>query len=215
LLGSSEFNIQKEASWAVSNATSGRFLTQTRTLIQSLTRTLTLILTTDPNPNANATSGGAPEQILYLAQQGTIPPLCQLLQVADVKVVTVALEGLENILKAGQATSEKTFNFLVSMISDAGGLNAIEELQNHENQNIYHRAVKLLETYFGGEEEEESTIAPDVVSSDVGQQYGFGGPSGQAPQVRVFSLYLSFSLSIPLSLSLSLYPSHCLSLSLY
>jgi hypothetical protein len=35
------------------------------------------------------------------------------------------------------------------IISDAGGLNAIEDLQNHENQNIYQRAVKMLETYFG------------------------------------------------------------------
>ena len=37
---------------------------------------------------------------------GTIPPLCGLLQVTDIKVVTVALEGLENILKAGKATSD-------------------------------------------------------------------------------------------------------------
>lgn len=38
---------------------------------------------------------------------GTIPPLCNLLQVTDIKVVTVALEGLENILKAGKATSDQ------------------------------------------------------------------------------------------------------------
>ena len=37
---------------------------------------------------------------------GTIPPLCGLLQVTDIKVVTVALEGLENILKAGKLTND-------------------------------------------------------------------------------------------------------------
>ena len=37
------------------------------------------------------------------------------------------------------------FESVVMAISDAGGLNAIEELQNHPNQNIYSRAVKMLE----------------------------------------------------------------------
>ena len=37
------------------------------------------------------------------------------------------------------------FESVVMAISDAGGLNAIEELQNHPNSNIYTRAVKMLE----------------------------------------------------------------------
>ena len=44
-------------------------------------------------------SGGNSDQIKYLVQNGCIPPLCELLQVHDAKIVTVALEGLENILK--------------------------------------------------------------------------------------------------------------------
>jgi Armadillo/beta-catenin-like repeat len=44
-------------------------------------------------------SGGKSDQIKYLVQQGCIPPLCELLTVHDAKIVTVALEGLENILK--------------------------------------------------------------------------------------------------------------------
>lgn len=54
---------------------------------------------------SNATSGGKPEQIKYLVQQGCIPPLCDLLEVHDAKIVTVALEGLENILKVGHFDS--------------------------------------------------------------------------------------------------------------
>jgi importin subunit alpha-6/7 len=66
------------------------------------------------------------------------------------------------------------------IISEAGGLNAIEELQNHENMGIYQRSVKMLETYFGGEEEEDSAINPEVVSgADGHQQFAFGAP--QAP----------------------------------
>lgn len=35
------------------------------------------------------------------APQGAIKPLCDLLSCSDARIVTVALEGLENILKVG------------------------------------------------------------------------------------------------------------------
>lgn len=38
----------------------------------------------------------------YLVDCGAIKPLCDLLSTPDVRIVTVALEGLENILKVGQ-----------------------------------------------------------------------------------------------------------------
>ena len=63
LLSTAEFDIRKEAAWAISNAT----------------------------------SGGTPDQTKYLVSQGCIAPLCDLLEVADPKIVTVALEGLENV----------------------------------------------------------------------------------------------------------------------
>ena len=50
--------------------------------------------------------------------------------------------------------------------------------QDHANQNIYNRALKMLTTYFNAEDEMDSSVAPTVQ----GQQYGFGtGPSGQNP----------------------------------
>lgn len=68
LLSTAEFDIKKEAAWAISNAT----------------------------------SGGTQEQIRILVQCGCIKPLCELLTVNDARIITVALEGLENILKVGQ-----------------------------------------------------------------------------------------------------------------
>jgi Atypical Arm repeat len=70
----------------------------------------------------------------------------------------------------------------VTIISEAGGVKAIEKLQTHGNMGIYQRSVKLLETYFGGEEEEEgelgkekekerdSAINPEAVSGGDGNQ---------------------------------------------
>ena len=49
----------------------------------------------------NAASGGSSEQIRFLVDQGCIPPLCDLLTVMDSKIVQVALNGLEHILRAG------------------------------------------------------------------------------------------------------------------
>jgi len=56
----------------------------------------------------NATSGGSPEQIRYLVSQGAIPPLCDFLTTQDVKIIQVALNGLENILKVGDADAKAT-----------------------------------------------------------------------------------------------------------
>ena len=44
---------------------------------------------------SNATSGGSPDQIKFLVEQGCVPPLAELLTVADPRIVVVALEGLE------------------------------------------------------------------------------------------------------------------------
>lgn len=50
------------------------------------------------------------------------------------------------------------------------GLDKIEFLQSHENQDIYQKAFDLIEHYFGTEDE-DSSIAPQVDLSQ--QQYIF------------------------------------------
>lgn len=55
-------------------------------------------------------------------------------------------------------------NFYVLLFS--AGLDKIEFLQSHENQEIYQKAFDLIEHYFGTEDE-DSSIAPQV---DLGQQ---------------------------------------------
>ena len=44
------------------------------------------------------------------------------------------------------------------------------DLQHHDNTQIYSRAVKILETYFGGEEETDSEINPNLVVDAGGMQ---------------------------------------------
>ena len=42
----------------------------------------------------------------FIASQGCIKPLCDLLSVMDSKIVMVALNGLENVLKVGESEAK-------------------------------------------------------------------------------------------------------------
>ncbi|MBZ3879347.1 Importin subunit alpha-6 [Sciurus carolinensis] len=121
----------------------------------------------------NATSGGTPEQIRYLVALGCIKPLCDLLTVMDSKIVQVALNGLENILRLGEQESKQNgvgINSYCALIEEAYGLDKIEFLQSHENQEIYQKAFDLIEHYFGVEEDDPS-IVPQVDENQ--QQFVF------------------------------------------
>ena len=80
---------------------------------------------------------------------------------------------LENILKVGEADAAKYsgMNEMATYIADADGLNKIEDLQHHSNQDIYDKCVKIMETYFGVEEEEDM---PDIAPNMDGNQFSFG-----------------------------------------
>ena len=99
-----EYKIRKEAAWAVLNATSGGTSKQIRYLIfmTTLTYHFTFIL------------------YRYLVSIGCIKPLCDLLTIQDSRLVVVTLEGLENILKAGE--KEDGSNMFSSSVEEAYGM---------------------------------------------------------------------------------------------
>ncbi|KAJ0251194.1 Importin subunit alpha-2 [Hirschfeldia incana] len=178
-------SIKKEACWTISNITAGN-----RDQIQAVCEAGLI----DPLINllqnaefdikkeaawavSNATSGGSPDQIKYMVGQGVVKPLCDLLICPDPRIITVCLEGLENILKVGEAEQlTRDGNLYAQLIDDAEGLEKIENLQSHDNSEIYEKAVKILETYWL--EEEDETLPPGDVSA---QGFQFGGNDAAAP----------------------------------
>uniref|UniRef100_A0A8C1KQJ5 Importin subunit alpha n=1 Tax=Cyprinus carpio TaxID=7962 RepID=A0A8C1KQJ5_CYPCA len=187
LLSSAKESIRKEACWTISNITAGN-----RAQIQAVIDANIFPVLIDILQKAefrtrkeaawaitNATSGGTPEQIRYLVNLGCIKPLCDLLTVMDSKIVQVALNGLENILRLGEQEAKQNgsgLNPYCSLIEEAYGLDKIEFLQSHENQEIYQKAFDLIEHYFGVEDEDAS-LAPQVDENQ--QQFLF--PQQEAP----------------------------------
>ena len=91
---------------------------------------------------------GSAEQIHYLVEQGCIKPLCDLLDAKDARIVTVALEGLENILRMGQKEADEKgmpISEYGQRVDAEGGLDKIESLQNHQQEEIYQKAMKIIQ----------------------------------------------------------------------
>lgn len=96
---------------------------------------------------SNLTIGGTREQVARLIQEGVIGPFCDLLSCKDAQVIQVVLDGINNMLKmAGQQCDQ-----LANMIEECSGLDKIENLQNHDNVQIYKLAYDIIEQYFSGE----------------------------------------------------------------
>ncbi|XP_077335503.1 importin subunit alpha-5 [Lithobates pipiens] len=172
LLSSPKESIKKEACWTISNITAGN-----RAQIQDLSSSIWWSQHTQLKgvyfPIFVQIFSSLLYLFRYLVDLGCIKPLCDLLTVMDSKIVQVALNGLENILRLGEQEAKRNgtgINPYCAFIEEAYGLDKIEFLQSHENQEIYQKAFDLIEHYFGTEDEDTS-IAPQVDLSQ--QQYIF------------------------------------------
>uniref|UniRef100_A0A671WA71 Importin subunit alpha n=1 Tax=Sparus aurata TaxID=8175 RepID=A0A671WA71_SPAAU len=171
LLSSPKESIKKEACWTISNITAGN-RAQIQMVIDAglLPPLITILQVAEFRTRkeaawaiTNATSGGSAEQIRHLVELGCIKPLCDLLTLMDSKIVQVALNGLENILRLGELEAKRGggINPYCALIEEAYGLDKLEFLQGHENQEIYQKAFDLIERYFNTEDEDPS-LAPAV-----------------------------------------------------
>ncbi|XP_018578136.1 importin subunit alpha-7 isoform X1 [Anoplophora glabripennis] len=180
LLSSSKESVRKEACWTISNITAGNRQQIQAVIDANIFPVLIEILSKAEFKTrkeaawaiTNATSGGTPDQIRYLVNQNCIGPLCDLLTVMDAKIVHVALNGLENILRLGEqdAKLQNGTNPYAVLIEECYGLDKIEFLQSHENMEIYQKAFDIIEHFFGTEEE-DSNVAPSIDTDH--QQYQF------------------------------------------
>lgn len=165
LLRHPKSNIQKEAAWTISNITAGQ-MNQIQTVIDAGLVPLIVEILLKGEYKAqkeavwaitNLTAGGSIEQIVHAVQSGALKPLCYLLSVKETKIVTVILDALLNILQA--AAKLQHLDEVCMMIEECEGLDKIEALQQHQNEEVYRLALSIIDKYFS-EEEEDQTLAP-------------------------------------------------------
>ncbi|CAH1765475.1 10885_t:CDS:2 [Entrophospora sp. SA101] len=172
LLSSPKDGLRKEACWTISNITAGN-CAQIQAVIDAniIPPIIHILEHADFKTRkeacwaiSNATSGGLnkPDQIKYLVSQGCIKPLCDLLTCMDNKIIQVALDGLENILKVGELEKADGLNQFALFIEEAGGMEKIHNLQIHDNIEIYKKAYHIIDKYFAEEDEEDANLAPEM-----------------------------------------------------
>ncbi|KAB1275148.1 Importin subunit alpha-6 [Camelus dromedarius] len=119
---------------------------------------------------SNITAGNR-AQIQAVIDANIFPVLIEILQKAEFRTRKEAAWAITNATSGGtpeQISCAKSFQLLKT--SSASGLDKIEFLQSHENQEIYQKAFDLIEHYFGVEDDDPS-IVPQVDENQ--QQFVF------------------------------------------
>jgi importin subunit alpha-1 len=185
LLNHPKKGIRKETCWTISNITAGN-ADQIQAVIEAniIPPLVTILKTSDFEIKkeaawaiSNATSGGTEPQVRHLVEQGVVAPLCDLFTCPDPKIIMVALEGIENILKIGARIALATHaeNKYADYVELCGGTEKLVQLQHHTNMEIYNKAAHILQEYFDGEATEEPAFTPET--NVTGESFTFN-PNG-------------------------------------
>lgn len=102
--------VRKEVCWSLSNITAGSFEQIQSCLNIGIIDKLIYLLINDELEIkkeavwavSNCTAGASAEQFKILVEKGILKALCSVLTIKDARILAVALEGIENILKAGE-----------------------------------------------------------------------------------------------------------------
>ena len=107
----------------------------------------------------------------------------------DNKIIQVALDGLENILRVGEADRGDpprpgSFNKYAVFIEEANGLEKIHQCQQNANNEIYKKAYHIIDAYISLKsslmgnsyynDDEDEIIDPSLAPGQEAGQFAFG-----------------------------------------
>jgi importin subunit alpha-1 len=179
LLLSSSKNIKKDACWMLSNIAAGK-ISQIHAVCKKPIILAPLVAAIKSSEweirkeaiwaANNIAAGGNDSHVVSIVFFGAIEGLCENLGGPDTDIILTVLNTLENILKVGERQG-KAYDCLVD---EAGGVEKIENLQQHRCDAIYMKSRLIIEKYFHGEE-------PDIVDENIappsnGNSYTFCVP---------------------------------------
>ena len=178
LLNHQKKNIRKEACWLLSNIAAGNH-GQINSLVsrpEVLSAVLKLVHNAEWEVRKEATwvasniaTGGNTLHVHCLVELGGINSLCSVIDSADPKILLVILDAIESILNVGV----KNGRDYVGFVDECDGLDKIEDLQEHENHQVYEKAISIIENFFGVDEGEDENLVPAIN----GDTFSFGLPS--------------------------------------
>ena len=155
-LQNDEFEVKKEAAWVVANILHG--------------------FASEPTAH-NASRATA------LAQLGAIPAMVNMLELNDAAMQKLMLEATGTMLAAGAslAAVKGGDNPFLVPFDEAEGVDKLEALQSHHNEDVYEKAVELLEKYFGEDDDaEDENLVPNVSAGATGFAFNGTGLSNNA-----------------------------------
>jgi len=162
-LGHDDFEVKKEAAWVVAN------------ILHSF--------------SSEPTNSHCAHRAATLVQLGAVPAMVGMLEVNDPAMQKLMLEAVGTLLSAGEFLSKGSDNPFLVPFDEAEGIDKLEALQEHHNEDIYQKAVALLEKYFGEDGDEDENLLPNVSNGGFtfgGAPTAVGGFSfGAAPAIDV------------------------------
>eukprot|EP00730_Choanoeca_flexa_P011567 TRINITY_DN27111_c0_g1_i1.p1 TRINITY_DN27111_c0_g1~~TRINITY_DN27111_c0_g1_i1.p1 ORF type:complete len:521 (+),score=188.92 TRINITY_DN27111_c0_g1_i1:56-1618(+) len=174
LLTSAKETLRKEACWFLSNITAGT-QEQIQALLEAQLAPLIIKCLEDGEFRtrkeaswalSNLTTEGTPEQISYIVGEGCVAPLVDMLDCHDTKIIGVVLDALSNILKVAEAfKNDEGENPAAIFIEEADGIEAIELLQESESEEVYEKALFIIETYFQDEGDDDDVVQPGAAEN--------------------------------------------------
>ena len=113
---------------------------------------------------------------------------CRATQVNDAAMQKLMLEATDTLLQAGETLAKSKAGaenpFLVPF-DEAEGVDKLEALQSHHNEEVYDKAIALLEKHFGEDGDDDENLLPSAQNGG----FTFGAPAafGQATQQAAFA----------------------------
>ncbi|KAF6773882.1 hypothetical protein AHF37_07274 [Paragonimus kellicotti] len=198
LLNIDKSNIVKETCWLVSNITAGNVDQIQAVVDHNIVPCVLEVLRKGEFRTqkeacwviSNMINGGSPEQCAYLMNQRVIPALCVLMTASEARVIILVLESIRKLLEISEQYGH--LEPACIELETCEGLDKLEQLQDHDNEQVYKLAYDLLERYFNDvEEENQDNNAGDTtdpaIQPNVAQEFQFVAPeqhSGQMPNLE-------------------------------
>ncbi|XP_051888620.1 importin subunit alpha-3-like [Pristis pectinata] len=180
LLTHSNAKLCKDAVWFLSNVTAGNQQQEQAVINANLVPLVVKLMDNGDYATqketawviANLANGGRKEQVDYLVEQNVIIPFCKLLTLMDPQIIIVVLDGLSNIINTANDKTE----LIANQIEECGGLQIIEQLQLHENEEIYKLAYDILDQLTAEDEDNTFLVTTKMEDSKLSFNSSAGDP---------------------------------------